>query len=101
VALAFSIVNRLSVVLPCRDPRWDNANAVGGSVPYCLGTGNLTAPGFCHTSFNLVPPWMENATHPEWYGGDPTATAPAGGQLCWGDPSLVAFLIGQFRRGIL
>jgi hypothetical protein len=44
---------------------------------------------------------MENATHPEWYGGDPTATAPAGGQLCWGDPSLVAFLIGQFRRGIL
>jgi hypothetical protein len=77
------------------DPRWDSnpGAAIGGHVPYCVGGGNQTSPGFCHTAFNLVPPWMMRASHPEWYGGDPTATSPAGGQLCWGNASLIAFLI--------
>lgn len=81
------------------DPRWDSnpGAAVGGHVPYCVGSGNQTSPGFCHTAFNLVPPWMLKATHPEWYGGDPTATSPAGGQLCWGNASLVAFIIERVQ----
>jgi len=66
-------------------------------VPYCVGGGNQTSPGFCHTAFNLVPPWLVNTSHPEWFGGDPTATVPAGGQLCWGNASLIKFLIQRVK----
>jgi hypothetical protein len=38
-----------------------------------------------------------NASHPEWFGGDPTATSPAGGQLCWGNASLISFLIQRVK----
>ena len=81
------------------DPRWDSnpGAAIGGHVPYCVGSGNQTSPGFCHTAFNLVPPWMMRATHPEWYGGDPTATSPPGGQLCWGNASLIKFVTQRVK----
>ena len=81
------------------DPRWNQnpGAAIGGHVPYCVGGGNQTSPGFCHTAFNLVPPWMMRQSHPEWYGGDPTATSPAGGQLCWGNSSLIAFLVQRVK----
>ena len=61
------------------DPRWDSdpGAAIGGHVPYCVGSGNQSSPGFCHTAFNLVPPWMMRATHPEWR---------AGLQADWGVP---------------
>jgi hypothetical protein len=73
--------------------RWNHAEASGGSVDYAQGpaASNLTYPGFSHTAFNLVPPYLRS-THPEWFGGDPHSTVPAGGQLCWANPELIQFL---------
>jgi hypothetical protein len=59
-------------------------------------------PGFVHTSYSLLgsdnsmaPPTDLYSSHPEWFWprDDPTAY----GQLCWTQPDLVDFLIGQVR----
>ena len=83
--------------------RWNFGKASGGTVRYAEGppASNLTYPGFSHTAFNIVPVWL-NSSHPEWFGGDPGTTVPPGGQLCWGDPSLIAFVterVREFLRG--
>ena len=83
--------------------RWNRELASGGSFDYAQGppASNQTFPGFSHTAFNLVPPYLR-ATHPEWFGGDPHSTVPVGGQLCWAAPGLVEFLTAraqEFLRG--
>ena len=43
-----------------------------------------------------MPPYLRT-THPQWFGGDPKSTVPVGGQLCWGDPSLLPFLVQRVQ----
>ena len=82
--------------------RWNRGVASGGSVDYAQGppASNQTYPGFSHTAFNLVPPYLR-ASHPEWFGGDPKSTVPMGGQLCWAAPGLIEYLtqrvVGMLR----
>ncbi len=79
--------------------RWNRELASGGSVDYALGPAdsNLTYPGFSHTAFNLVPPYLR-AAHPEWFGGDPHSTVPVGGQICWAAPGLIEFLTARVQE---
>ena len=79
--------------------RWSSDLASGGSVDYAQGppASNQTFPGFSHTAFNLVPPYLR-ATHPEWFGGDPNSTVPVGGQLCWAAPGLVEFVTQRVQE---
>ena len=34
----------------------------------------------------------------EWFGGDPKSTVPVGGQLCWGNASLIQYLTGRVQE---
>ena len=81
--------------------RWSSDIASGGSIDYAQGppASNLTFPGFSHTAFNLVPPYLMSE-HPDWFGGDPKSTVPVGGQLCWASPGLIDYLT-QRVQGML
>ena len=48
---------------------------------------------FTYVSIARINAWVPTSR----YGGDPTATSPAGGQLCWGNTSLIQYVTERVR----
>ena len=58
-------------------------------IPESLG-GHYTIIGWCHTSYELLPPGGYFGAHPDWYSMQNGKRSPDGGQLCWSN--------GEMRR---
>ncbi len=70
---------------PNENPRFAAKMKLNGhmySIPAEYG-GHYTILGWCHTSFNLLPPGTYFAQHPDWYSEHNGKRTPDGGQLCW------------------
>lgn len=66
-------------------------NGQHNNIPEALGS-HYTIIGWCHTSFDLLPPGDYFAKHPDWYSMQNGKRNPSGGQLCWTNPEMCAEL---------
>jgi hypothetical protein len=57
-------------------------NGQHNAIPEDWG-GHYTLLGWCHTSYDLLPPAQYFAEHPDWYSFKGGKRDPNGGQLCW------------------
>ena len=57
------------------------------SIPESLG-GHYTIIGWCHTSYEFLPPGVYFGAHPDWYSLQNGKRSPGGGQLCWSNAEM-------------
>ncbi len=68
-------------------------------IPASMG-GHYQILGWCHTSFQLLPPDKYFAQHPDWYSLQGKKRDWHNGQLCWSNPEMRAELVKNAMKWI-
>ena len=62
--------------------------------------GHYDILGWCHTSYQLLPPGQYFKDHPEWYSLRGGKRNPDGGQMCWSNPDMQKAMAEQALKRI-